>query len=279
MKALRGDFAQVGVCAFAGAPSCRLRSKAHQLSSFGHRHSCGHSERNVFSRPVSATLQIRTSGRPSSIRDERVSRKHSRRRILSASAAAAAALVAGAMDVAVAAEGAAISAGATDENGGLAQYRGPLSLPYEFSYPKDGWAVKKKPIKTHLAEVVVANTSGRPSTSAGVTVDPVKIAKIEEFGSADDVGTKVVALENKKDNVRSAALLSTLQSSADSLTYFFIEYTVDAGRGLKKYWAKATVTGGNLYVFTAQAKVADFDGMDGPVLASMVQSFHVKPQF
>lgn len=279
MKALLGACAQMGVCAFAGVPSCELRASIHQLSSFTRTQTCGLSQRNSFAQPVGATPQMCESGWPPKIHEEPVSRKHSRRGVLSVGAAAAAALVAGRMNAAVATDGSAVPAGATDIDGGLAQYRGPLSLRYEFSYPRDGWDVTKKPIKTHLAEVVVVNTSGRSSTAAGVTVDAVKIAKIEDFGSPDEVGAKVVAIENKKDNVLSAALVSAGQSSADGLTYFSIEYTVETGRGLKRYLAKATITGGNLYVFTAQAKVADFDGIDGPVLASMVQSFHVTPQY
>jgi PsbP len=159
---------------------------------------------------------------------------------------------------------------------GLAEYRGPLSLGFSFKYPADGWIVKKKPIKTHMAEILVASTaSGRSSSSAGVTVDAVKIGKVEEFGTAEEVGAKVVAVEQKKDSVMTATLVSADADEKDGLTYYVVEYTVDGGRGLKRFVAKVTITGGNLYVFTAQAKQADFDGSDGLVLEQMVESFHV----
>lgn len=159
------------------------------------------------------------------------------------------------------------------------EYRGPLSLGFSFSYPTEGWSVKKKPIKTHMSEIVVSNTSGRPSSSAGVTVDAVTIAKIADFGTADDVGRKVLAVETKKDSVLSAELLGTSQMGQDGLTFYVIKYAVDGGRGLKRYVAKATITGGNLYVFTAQAKADDFSGEDGAALSGMLDSFYVKPQF
>jgi PsbP len=161
----------------------------------------------------------------------------------------------------------------------VTEYRGPLSLGFSFSYPSTGWSVKKKPIKTHMSEIVIANSSGRSTSSAGVTVDAVKIGKIEDFGTAEDVGKKVVAVETKKDSVLSADVLSTKVLVMDGLTYYVIEYVVESGRGRKQYVAKATITGGNLYVFTAQAKEDDLNGADGAALTTMVDSFYVKPQY
>lgn len=168
---------------------------------------------------------------------------------------------------------------ATADVADLTEYRGPLSLGFSFSYPSDGWSVKKKPIKTHMSEIIVSNTGGRPTSSAGVTVDAVKIAKIVDFGTADDVGKKVLDVETKKDSVLSAELLDTAQVEQDGLTYYVITYAVESGRGLKRYVAKATITGGNLFVFTAQAKADDFQSEDGGALERMLDSFSVKPQF
>lgn len=158
----------------------------------------------------------------------------------------------------------------------FSEYRGPVSLGFSFQYPVD-WKVTKKPIKTHLSEVIVAskNVSG---TSAGLVVDEVKISSIEKFGSATDVGEKVVALERKKDSTQSAQLLSSKVEKRDGLTYYVVDYTVDSTRGAKHYLAKATITAKQLYVFTAQCKLDNFDG-DSSTLEHMVDSFSVRPQF
>jgi PsbP len=161
----------------------------------------------------------------------------------------------------------------------LVEYRGPISLGFSFAYPAKDWSVKKKPIKTHMSELLLTKSNGPATTSAGVTVDAVKINDITEFGSPQDVGDKVVNVEKRKDNVLNATLLSARQMEAEDLIYYTIEYAVESGRGSKKYIAKATITGGNLYVFTVQAKHPDFDGNDGAVLAAMVDSFQVKRQY
>lgn len=279
MKTQSTACAQMDLFAFACSLPCKFRARGPWVSSRGRSRTSGIPQNGSFSRPLRTSPRMCKPASPPDIPEERASPKHSRRRVLSVGAASAAGLAAAALNATAATGGAAVASGPSVVADGLAQYRGPLSLGYEFSYPTEGWSVKKKPIKTHLSEVIVSNTAGRASSTAGVTVDAVKIAKIEDFGTPDDVGAKVVAVENKKDNVLSAALVSTRKSSSDGLTYFFIEYTVESGRGLKRYLAKATITGGNLYVFTAQAKVNDFDGIDGPVLASMVDSFHVTPQY
>lgn len=204
----------------------------------------------------------------------------SRRRVLAAGAAAVAAAAAGALDARADGAGmAGAGAGVGAEAAALAEYRGPVSLGFSFSYPAGAWVVKKKPIKTHMSELVVARTAAGSSAAAGVTVDAVRISRIEDFGSAAAVGAKVVALEQRKDSVLAAALVGARALVDDGLTYYVVEYSVDSGRSVKRFVAKATITGGNLYVFTAQAKAEDFAGADGEALAAMVESFHVQPQY
>lgn len=156
-------------------------------------------------------------------------------------------------------------------------YKGPVSLGYSFSYPSS-WSVKKKPIKTHLSEIIVTDNVD-PSCTAGLVVDAVKITSIEEIGSPQTVGEKVIALETKKDSVNNAFITNTNAVKKDTLTYYIIDYTVDSTRGVKRYVAKATVTGGQLYVFTAQAKVDNFSGDTEQKLQQMLTSFNVVKQY
>lgn len=166
--------------------------------------------------------------------------------------------------------------GAVAEETELLTYNGPVSLGFRFSYPL-GWKVKKKPIKTHLSEVIV--TSGTEgSTTVGLVVDAVKIGGIESFGTAEMVGRKVVGMEERKESVSNASLVGTSAVSEGGLTYYVIEYMVESSRGAKRYLAKATISGGMLYVFTAQAKVEGFEGAR-ETLERMVESFAVQKQY
>lgn len=161
---------------------------------------------------------------------------------------------------------------------GFLEYRGPLALGFSFGYPV-GWAVKKKPIKTHVSEVIVSSDT-EPGTSAGLVVDAVTIGSIESFGSPESVGKKVVNVETKKDSVNSATVVnSSAVKDADGLTYYIIDYVVDSSRGIKRYLAKATITGGQLFVFTAQAKNDEFEGETSDTLTRMLASFKVAKQY
>lgn len=156
-------------------------------------------------------------------------------------------------------------------------YKGPISLGYMFSYPSS-WAVKKKPIRTHVSEVIVTDNK-ESSTSAGIVVDAIKIESIDKFGTPDDVGQKVVDVEMKKESVKNAFISSAKSTSKDGLTYYMLDYTVDSTRGVKRYLSKATVTGGQLYVFTAQAKVDNFNDDTDKTFTQMLDSFNVKKQY
>lgn len=156
-------------------------------------------------------------------------------------------------------------------------YRGPLSLGFTFSYPTT-WTVKKKPIKTHLSEVIVTSDKDS-STSAGLVVDAVKINTIDQFGSPDEVGNKVVNMEQKKDSVLEATLNRASATEKEGLKYYIIDYSVNSTRGVKRYQAKATITGNQLYVFTMQAKKDTFEGDTEDTFSAMLDSFTVTKQY
>lgn len=156
-------------------------------------------------------------------------------------------------------------------------YKGPISLGFTFSYPSS-WNVKKKPIKTHLSEVIVTSDK-ESSTTAGIVVDSVKIDAIDKFGTPEAVGKKVVDVENKKESVNTASVVGTDAVTKDGLTYYIIDYIVDSSRGVKRYLAKATIAGGQLYVFTAQAKTDGFEGDTQNIFQKMLESFNVAKQY
>lgn len=158
-----------------------------------------------------------------------------------------------------------------------AEYKGPLALGFRFMYPS-AWSAKKKPIKTHVYEVNVTSPD-TSSTTVGVVVDPVKITSIEIFGSPKEVGDKVIAVERKKDGVTSADLIRYGSTKGDDgLTHYIVEYKVDSSRGQKHFVAKATITGGQLFVLTAQAKEANFSDVE-TILNRIVETFQVQRQY
>ena len=53
---------------------------------------------------------------------------------------------------------------------------------FTLAYPED-WVPSPKPVKTHLSESLLQ--SPIKGVSLGVTVDPVKISSLREFGSAE----------------------------------------------------------------------------------------------
>lgn len=156
-------------------------------------------------------------------------------------------------------------------------YKGPMSLGYSFAYPSS-WKVKKKPIRTHLSEVIVTNAE-ESSISAGVVVDNVKINSIEAFGTPESVGRKVVDVEMRKENVNNASVSSAKSIQEGGLVYYIVDYTVDSSRGVKRYIAKVTVNEKQLYVFTVQAKSQSFDKDIESVFYKMLDSFTVLKQF
>lgn len=193
---------------------------------------------------------------------------------------------------------------APSASGAMAQYVGPLSLGYSFAYPTT-WSAAKKPIKTHLSEVIVSAPKGS-SASVGLVVDgPLKIGSIEEFGAPDVVGAKVLALERKKDSTKDVRLVRTAvevlgggpppaaaaASAAAAAAAgsggqpaglgagvaYIVEYVVDSSRGVKHYVAKATVAAGQLYVMTATCKEDEYEAARGG-LAAVLASLRVAPK-
>eukprot|EP00967_Tisochrysis_lutea_P044460 scaffold53953_cov39-Tisochrysis_lutea.AAC.1 len=58
------------------------------------------------------------------------------------------------------------------------------SLGYALVYP-EGWAPSPKPVKTHLSESLLKGPAHK--AQLGLTVDPVKIDSLEQFGSLQQV--------------------------------------------------------------------------------------------
>ncbi|KAK4534576.1 hypothetical protein CDCA_CDCA02G0601 [Cyanidium caldarium] len=160
-----------------------------------------------------------------------------------------------------------------------AVFTGPREVGLTFKYPSQ-WKIKRKLIKTHLFEVLVVSDTDS-SSSVGVVCDPVRIERVVDFGTPEDIGKRVIELEKKKDGVLSAALIRTRSlpgTGPTQPTYYICEYRVNTTRGGDMhYMAKVTIANKQLYVLTAQAKEPNWKSLNR-VFQQMVDSFQVTPK-
>jgi hypothetical protein len=158
------------------------------------------------------------------------------------------------------------------EGGGGVSTAGSDKYGYKFDYP-DSWKVSKKPVQTHMDEILVKKGGG---TEVGVAVDPVKIDSIVKFGTPKEVAARVIGVERKKDGVTGARLIASSAEERDGNSYYVIEYESKSSRGDKHFISCVTIAGKKLYAMTAQAKIAMFEESEADLRAA-VASFSVSP--
>ena len=147
---------------------------------------------------------------------------------------------------------------------------------YSLAYPDD-WVPAPKPVKTHLSEELLQ--SPIKGVSLGVTVDPVKINSLRQFGTAEQVAGRVLDTELTRDGVKDVLLRKVRAEDAEDPVYYIIEYQVESSRGRKVYLCKYCIYQNRLYVLQAQAKQDSFDAADAAVretLAAAVASFRIR---
>lgn len=104
-------------------------------------------------------------------------------------------------------------------------------------------------------------------------VDPVRIDRVSQAGSAAEVGNRIVALEGKKEGVGKVELLA---SSGDGEAYYGFDYAVESTRGKNRYLARATVVDKKLVVFTVQVPIAGYAEQER-LINKMLASFRAPP--
>ncbi|KAG2434027.1 hypothetical protein HXX76_007756 [Chlamydomonas incerta] len=95
----------------------------------------------------------------------------------------------------------------------------------------------------------------RRSTAVGVTVNPVKVASIDQFGSLAEVGDKLLEAERKKESTLAVSLVSSSvrQGGAGAKLYEY-EYELDSTRGRKRILNTVTIFNSRLYILNAAYK-------------------------
>lgn len=146
-----------------------------------------------------------------------------------------------------------------------------LKFGYEFLPPPSVIKTSNKPLQTHLDEInLPTETKGY---TYGITVDPIRIKSLKEFGTPDEVAAKIVMAELRRDGVLDVTLAADAKEDGNSGAYD-VEYISDGTRGKKHFVTRTIVKDGKLFVLTVQAKQSDWDDVKVEVLDA-VQSFHV----
>ena len=146
---------------------------------------------------------------------------------------------------------------------------------YEFQPPQGFSGPDQKPLKTHLDEVNFQS----PDFSGyqfGITVDPVRIESLAEFGTAEQVAAKVVLAEVNRDGVFDVKLAEDPVSVFDGSgrTFYQLNYISNGKRGSKRFVAKFYVQNQMLLALTAQCKEENFASNKLSILEA-VDSFRI----
>jgi len=132
---------------------------------------------------------------------------------------------------------------------------------FKFSYtvtPPPAFVASNKPLKTHLDEINFSPPDGPRGYTLGITVDPVRISKIQEFGTPEEVAARVVTAEVNRDGVFKVTLAKDPSEDVEAGCYD-VEYISDGKRGTKRFVTRIYVQGGFLYVLTLQSKEGEYD--------------------
>jgi hypothetical protein len=139
-----------------------------------------------------------------------------------------------------------------------------LQLPETWSQPSN------KPLKTHLDEVNFKNNAG--GINVGITVDPVKISSLQEFGTPPEVAARVVTAEINRDGVFQVTLVDDPVELNDGS--YLLQYSSEGKRGNKRNVCKIFIANQKLYVLTAQAKEELYKD-NKEIIQSIVDSFSI----
>ena len=122
---------------------------------------------------------------------------------------------------------------------------------FRLTYPKD-WTIEKKAGATALFK-----NPNVKYASIGVTVTPVRIDSLKEFGSLDDIGQKLVQAESQKQTTVPGGTFMERQSECKSVdtktTFYEYEYRLITTHGNKRIYNYVGVKDKTLFIVNAQA--------------------------
>jgi hypothetical protein len=135
---------------------------------------------------------------------------------------------------------------------------------YVFHAPSN-FRLTRKPIQTHLDEINLepfspdGQVESKSSILYGITVDPVRINSLTEFGTPEQVAARVVTAELNRDGIFEVTLdRANSYTDTNGQLYYTIDYISDGKRGIKRFFTRTCISDGKLYVATAQIKEAEY---------------------
>jgi hypothetical protein len=132
--------------------------------------------------------------------------------------------------------------------------------------------ISNKPLQTHLDEVNLQ--TGQKGYYYGITVDPIRIKSLREFGTPNEVAAKIVMAELRRDGVLDVTVGRDPTEDATTGGYD-VEYISDGKRGKKHFVTRTIVSDGKLYVLTVQVKEEDWTPKIEKEVFDAVASFKV----
>jgi hypothetical protein len=148
---------------------------------------------------------------------------------------------------------------ADDFSSELTEYE-DASNNFHLSYPKR-WSLEKKAGATALFK-----NPDVKYASIGVTVTPVRIDSLKEFGSLEDIGQKLVRAESQKQTTVPGGTFMERQSERESVdtktTFYEYEYRLITTHGNKRVYNYVGVRDRTLFIVNAQAYEIE-DGGEG----------------
>ena len=145
----------------------------------------------------------------------------------------------------------------------------------QFAYhfqPPDNFDAGNKPLRTHLDEINFKSESVA-GYQYGITVDPVRIDSLRQFGTPQEVAAKVVLAEVNRDGVFDVTLMADPEAGPND-SFYQLNYQSKGKRGIKRFVAKFYIEKQKLYALTAQCKEDDFAALESEILKA-AESFRV----
>ncbi|BDA46952.1 PsbP domain-containing protein 2, chloroplastic [Coccomyxa sp. Obi] len=142
---------------------------------------------------------------------------------------------------------------------------------YKFQIPSDWQKTDKSG-----ADVLFVEPSGKAG-DIGVTVSPVRIKSLEQFGDLKAVGDRLLAAESSKESTESVELVSSSSRRGEKGTLIYTyDYILDTTRGKKRIVSTVAVAGQKLYIINGTIKCSKSglgcSPVGGPDIVASVQA-------
>jgi hypothetical protein len=138
---------------------------------------------------------------------------------------------------------------------------------YKFEPPANFDTGTRKPVPTHVDEINFSSESIK-GYQYGITVDPVRIESLRQFGTPEEVAAKVVLAEVNRDGVFDVTLMEDPIAGSDPNPFYQLNYLSKGKRGNKIFIAKFYILKQKLYALTAQCKEDDYMKLKAEMVAA-----------